>query len=79
MKGSERDLRSCEVTQVVTNKAPTGFEPMTSAIPVRFICSSLSYTLHVKGNYINSREKRITADVSSVLTFRQREFQFLRP
>ena len=41
---SERDLCSCEVTRAVTNKAqksseaPTGFEPMTSAIPVR--CST---------------------------------------
>ena len=39
--GSERDLRSCEATYAVTNKAqknyeaPRGFEPMTSAIPVR--------------------------------------------
>ena len=39
---SERDLCSCEVTfKTVTNKArkiseaPTGFKPMTSAIPVR--------------------------------------------
>ena len=38
---SERDLCSCEVTKAVTNKAqkknseaPTGFEPMTSVIPV---------------------------------------------
>ena len=39
---SERDLRRCEVTKQLqikprkNSEAPTGFEPMISAIPVRY-------------------------------------------
>ena len=65
---SESDLRSCEAIFQINSEASMGFEPMTSAIPVR---CSINWAMkphwkQVKSHILNRSMKRVRDDVQMI-------------